>query len=51
MADPFILRRKRRGKELDVVSTAIPGGAAAWNATVEQQQSLGENFPKTRNIS
>jgi len=24
-------RRKRRGKVLDVVSTAIPGGAAAGN--------------------
>jgi len=23
---------KRRGKALDEVSTAIPGGAAAWNA-------------------
>ena len=26
-----LFRRKRRGKVLDVVSTAIPGGAAAWN--------------------
>jgi len=26
-----LFRRKRRGKELDEVSTAIPGGVAAWN--------------------
>jgi hypothetical protein len=26
-----LFRRKRRGKVLDEVSTAIPGGAAAWN--------------------
>jgi len=29
-----LFRRKRRGKMLDEVSTAIPGGAAAWNAVV-----------------
>jgi hypothetical protein len=27
-----LFRRKRRGKVLDVVSTAIPGGVAAGNA-------------------
>jgi len=26
-----LFRRKRRNKELDEVSTAIPGGVAAWN--------------------
>jgi len=37
-----LFRRKRRGKELDVVSTAIHGGAAAVNAWVHQQPKVAE---------
>jgi len=33
---------ERRNKELDVVSTAIPGGAAAWNAEVTCRKSYDE---------
>jgi hypothetical protein len=32
-----LFRRKRRGKVLDEVSTAIPGGAAARNALISRQ--------------
>jgi len=31
-----LFRRKRRGKELDAGSTAIPGGVAAGNISVHQ---------------
>jgi hypothetical protein len=41
-----LFRRKRRGKVLDEVSTAIPGGAAAWNAKDE----LTQKPPNTLNL-
>jgi hypothetical protein len=39
-----LFRRKRRGKVLDVVGTAIPGGAAAWNAGNNQRRFNGLYF-------
>jgi len=38
-----LFRRKRRGKELDVVSTAIPGGEAAGNAKMNGGKAISIN--------
>ena len=39
-----LFRRKRRGKVLDVVSTAIPGGAAAWNVKLSGWATITEKL-------
>ena len=46
MGSPIPIRRKRRGKVLDVVSTAIPGGAAARNDQAHRRRDFRHKTSK-----
>jgi hypothetical protein len=43
-----LFRRKRRGKVLDVVSTAIPGGVAAGNVAHQRQKKVARLLRKQK---